>query len=169
MHFLPYALLFPLLQLGFAAAHIPKPPFTPPALPSLSSILKYVKTHPTSGACCAGLSYVLGAGKVAYPVSVSYTGTLATYWTQQESAVTPKCIVEPVDTCDVSKAIYVLSVLGKQGGFKNECKFAIKGGGHTPFAGAANQQGGVTIDLAKFKEVTVNADQTVTRIGPGNR
>ena len=83
--------------------------------------------------------------------------------------MTPACIVEPIDTSDVSKAVYVLSVLGKQCGFKNECKFAIKGGGHTPFAGAANQQGGVTIDLAKFKEVTVNADQTMTRIGPGNR
>lgn len=152
-----------------AIPQIPAPPFTPPALPSLSSILAYITAHPSSGACCAGLTYVLGADKVVFPASVSYTGTLASYWTQQEAAVLPKCIVEPVDTTDVSKAVYVLSVLGKQSGFKHECRFAIKSGGHTPFAGAANQQGGVTIDLAKFTEVTVNADKTVTRIGPGNR
>ena len=130
--------------------NIPPPPFTPPSLPSLSSILAYVAAHPSSGACCAGLTYVLGADKVGFPLSVSYTGTLASYWAQQESAVLPKCVVEPVDTSDVSKAVYVLSVLGKHCGFKDGCKFAIKSGGHTPFAGAANQPGGVTIDMAKF-------------------
>ena len=170
MHLQVFYLVLSLLSPSTVAVpSIPKPPFTPPALPSLSSILAYVTSHPSSGACCAGLTYVLGADKVAFPVSVSYAGTLASYWTQQESAVLPKCVVEPVDTSDVSKAVYVLSVLGKQSGFKDECKFAIKSGGHTPFAGAANQQGGVTIDMAKFSQVTVNADKTVTAIGPGNR
>ena len=53
--------------------------------------------------------------------------------------------------------------------FSAECKFGIKSGGHTPQPGAANQGGGVTIDLAALKQVQVSADRRTTSIGPGNR
>lgn len=39
---------------------------------------------------------------------------------------------------------------------------------HTPFAGSANIQGGVTIDLSKLNQVEVSDDQTQVSIGPGN-
>ena len=38
-----------------------------------------------------------------------------------------------------------------------------------PWAGAANQAGGVTIDLAGLNAIDVSLDQTRTGIGPGNR
>ena len=111
---------------------------------------------------------MLGA-KVGLPLSASYIGTSATYWSQQEQTVTPNCVVQPLTTRDVSIAVYILSALSKETKFSNECKFAIKGGGHTPQKGAANQPAGVTIDLAAFKQLNVSADRKTTSIGPGSR
>ncbi|CAO1597599.1 hypothetical protein XANCAGTX0491_001406 [Xanthoria calcicola] len=143
-------------------------PVAPPqGLPPLDDIIANAKGRP-GGACCAALSYVLGP-KVGYPLSVSYVGTSASFWSQQEQTVTPNCVVQPLTTQDVSAAIFVLSVLSNQTRFSNECKFAVKGGGHTPQRGAANQAAGVTIDLAAFKQVKVSADRKITRIGPGSR
>lgn len=40
---------------------------------------------------------------------------------------------------------------------------------HTPFAGAANIDDGITFDLQKLNEVTVFSKRKTVRIGPGNR
>ena len=114
------------------------------------------------------MSYVLGA-KVVYPLSPGYIGTTSSFWAAQEQAVLPNCIVEPTSTKDVSAAVFVLSAVSKHTKFSDECKFGIKSGGHTPQMGAASQPGGVTIDLAAFKQVDVSADRKTTSIGPGNR
>ena len=106
---------------------------------------------------------------MSYPLGVSYVKSLATYWSAQESSVVPKCVVAPTSTKDVSHAVYVLSLLAEKTSFKSECQFAIRSGGHTPWAGAANQAQGVTIDLTGLNIVEVSPDKTVTGIGPGNR
>ena len=49
------------------------------------------------------------------------------------------------------------------------CPFAVKSGGHAAFAGASNIEGGVTIDLARLKQIQVSSDRTLTRVGAGNR
>lgn len=102
-------------------------------------------------------------------MSVGYTGTAASYWSAQEQAVTPNCVVEPTTTKDVSVAVFVLSSLSTRTQFSDECKFAFKSGGHTPQRGAANQPAGVTIDLGALKQITVSADRKKTSFGPGNR
>ena len=117
---------------------------------------------------CKALTYVLGT-KVAYPLDPEYGVTLKSYWSAQEQSVLPNCIVEPTSTKDVQAAIFVLSVVSKYKKFTSECKFAIKGAGHTPQKNAANQPGGVTIDLAALNSISVNPAKTVTSIGPGNR
>lgn len=40
---------------------------------------------------------------------------------------------------------------------------------HTPHAGAANIDGGVTIDTQSLNQVTVSNDQKTVSVGPGNR
>lgn len=45
--------------------------------------------------------------------------------------------------------------------------FAIRGGGHTPWAGSANINGGVTIDMTSIKDVTVNNNKTIASVGAG--
>ena len=50
-----------------------------------------------------------------------------------------------------------------------QCQFAIRGGGHTPWAGSANINNGVTIDLRAMNTVSVNPSHTFVSAGPGNR
>ena len=78
-------------------------------------------------------------------------------------------MLEPRSAEDVSSAVSVLSLLSGQTGFSDACKFAIRGGGHTPWGGSANIEGGVTIDLKFLNQVDVSPDQTVVSVGPGNR
>ncbi len=81
----------------------------------------------------------------------------------------PKCVVEPRSAKDISSAVFVLSLLSTRTDFSDVCKFAIRSGGHTPWAGSANIEGGVTIDMKYINQVDVSSDQTVTSVGPGNR
>ena len=49
----------------------------------------------------------------------------------------------------------------------HECRFAIRGGGHTSFAGSANIAHEITIDLRAMNSVTVSNDNTTTAVGGG--
>ncbi|KAL8681984.1 MAG: hypothetical protein Q9186_001926 [Xanthomendoza sp. 1 TL-2023] len=144
------------------------PAVTAPAgLPPLNDIITHANSKP-GGVCCAALSYVLGP-KVVYPLSASYIDTAASFWSVQEQSVLPDCVVEPLSTRDVSAAVFVLSALSVYTNFSDQCKFAIKGGGHSPQRGAANQPAGVTIDLGALKQVDISADRKTTSIGSGTR
>lgn len=107
--------------------------------------------------------------KVSYPNQTQYTDSLGSYWSAQERSTSPRCIVEPRSVKDVSSAVFVLSLLSTRTGFTDACKFAIRSGGHTPWSGSANIDGGVTIDMKFVNQVDVSPDQTVTSVGPGNR
>ena len=50
-----------------------------------------------------------------------------------------------------------------------KCQFAVRGGGHTPWAGSSSSNGSVTIDFSNMKNVTVNGNQSVVSVGPGAR
>ncbi|KAK6443510.1 hypothetical protein LTR95_000337 [Oleoguttula sp. CCFEE 5521] len=116
--------------------------------------------------CCTALSVVFGS-KVSYPNSTTYDASLLSYWSIQEEEVTPTCVFTPSTKEDVSLAVFVLNVGGKV--FPGRCNFAVRSGGHTPFAGAANIEEGVTIDLKNLNSVVVSADRTTVNIGPANR
>jgi FAD/FMN-containing dehydrogenase len=49
------------------------------------------------------------------------------------------------------------------------CHFAVRGAGHTPWAGASNIDNGVTIDLTSMNSVVVSEDRTIASLGPGAR
>ena len=112
---------------------------------------------------CAALSLALNK-KISYPASSAYAQSSSSYWSKQEESLAPSCIVNPVNTNDVVTAVKTLALLNK-GGLK--CNFAIRGGGHTPWAGSANINGGVTIDLRSIHDVTVNQNKTVAFVGAG--
>jgi FAD/FMN-containing dehydrogenase len=48
------------------------------------------------------------------------------------------------------------------------CPFAVKSGGHTPFAGANNIDGGIVLDLSRLDSTHLSADQKIVGIGPGS-
>lgn len=102
-----------------------------------------------------------------YAGNAGYAASLASYWTTQESSVQPKCIVIPTSKEDVSVSVFILSLGNKV--FPGQCNFAVRSGGHTPFAGAANIQAGITLDLQRLNQITVASNRKSVDIGPGNR
>ena len=118
------------------------------------------------GSCCGALNYFLH-NKTSYPDTSSYNASLASYWALQESEIHPSCIVSPTAAEDVSLAVFLLVAGNKV--FPGQCQFAVRSGGHTAWAGSANIASGITIDMSNINEVTISKDQSVVRIGPGNR
>ncbi|KAK8078225.1 oxidoreductase [Apiospora saccharicola] len=155
----PSQLLSPSLAV---AAAVPEGEWHPPNLTdeSVKSILL------ESGACCAALSRVL-CDQVSYPGQQPFESSLASYWGVLEREISPDCVVTPSTKSDVSKAIFVLRTGDEV--FPGQCDFAVRSEGHAPFAGSANIESGIAIDLSKLKHVDVSADRTSATIGPGNR
>ncbi|ORX95729.1 hypothetical protein BCR34DRAFT_628973 [Clohesyomyces aquaticus] len=114
--------------------------------------------------CCQELLSSL-PGLVAHPADTRYNSSLKSYWSTQEQALLPYCIVLPRNSEDVSRVVTVLTASNST----SPCRFAIRGGGHASFSGAANINAGVTIDLQVLNEVTFSANKSVVHIGGGSR
>lgn len=104
-------------------------------------------------------------GKVSLPLDPTYQSSKTSYFSQQEEQVSPACIVTPKNTNDVAAAVKALASLYESS--PSSSQFAVRGGGHTPWAGSASIEGGAVIDMTSIRAVTVNADQTVTSVGGG--
>lgn len=89
----------------------------------------------------------------------------ASYFSQQEEQIFPGCILIPVNTDDVTIALETLASIYESSHYT--AKFAVKGGGHTPWAGSASIQDGAVIDMKPINNVAVNVDQTITSVGAG--
>lgn len=76
----------------------------------------------------------------------------------------PACIVRPRSAQDVSKAVTILTSSQSR---VPGCQFAVKGGGHTPAGGAANIQGGVTIDMKYLNATVLSKDKASVAVGAG--
>ncbi|TVY83940.1 Bifunctional solanapyrone synthase [Lachnellula suecica] len=98
---------------------------------------------------------------VSYPGSTAYEAALHSYFSAQEQALLPACIVAPTTSAEVSFIVKTLAQL--------RVPFAIRGGGHNLNAGAANIASGITINLRSMNQVTVNAEKTLVSIGGGAR
>ncbi|ESZ91023.1 putative oxidoreductase, FAD-binding [Sclerotinia borealis F-4128] len=83
-----------------------------------------------------------------------------------QERLSPACIVKPTCSQDVS---IIVAALAKIHSTDPEASlFAIRSGGHTPFAGAANDNGGVTIDLTLLNSTAVSKDYEVISVGAGS-
>ena len=91
----------------------------------------------------------------------SFYAQRQSYWTNVQREVYPACFVMPTSSQEVSTAIKTL--------VSNECKFAIRSGGHSPVKEWSSIQGGVTLDLSDFKGVEIASDRSSVNIRPGNR
>lgn len=151
--------------------------FLPLTMPSISSFkvpllvtLILMTVTPTIAAVynnsvsCSALSSVLHE-KVSYPSDATYGASVRSYWFQ-EARLLPGCIVSPTSASDV--ALIVKTLVRKGASKSNSSSFAIRSGGHTPFAGAANIENGVTIDLRALNAVKLSADHRVTFAGAGS-
>ncbi|KAI0836301.1 FAD-binding domain-containing protein [Hypoxylon sp. FL0890] len=110
---------------------------------------------------CDTLASIFGSDSVYNVGQESYETSRSKFWSQQQSQnAKPRCFVHPTDAEDV--AVIVLLARATQ------CPFAVKGGGHTPFKGGSNSNGGITIDFERMKHVIPSADRKSVSIGPGN-
>ncbi|KAK6952864.1 hypothetical protein Daesc_005160 [Daldinia eschscholtzii] len=115
------------------------------------------------------LSASLG-DKVVFPESQEYRSSISSYHSQQESHLEPLCIVIPTTSDDVSTAVSSLSSTAEALGDDDEqssCQFAIRSGGHAGIAGAANIEGGVTIDLRSLNTIDLSDDKSTASVGVG--
>lgn len=107
----------------------------------------------------------LGPEKVFYPGSDGYTSSNASYYAQQQSQLRPIAVISPTCAEDVAETIRLLANAENQDG--SPVRLAIRSGGHAVNAGAANVNGGVTIDLSRLSSIEVSEDQKTVSVGPG--
>ncbi|KAF2198776.1 FAD-binding domain-containing protein [Delitschia confertaspora ATCC 74209] len=117
-------------------------------------------------ACCTALDFFLPK-KVFTKLHPAYGISQLSFWSAQEQSLKPACILIPETQEDVQLAVTVLNIGVKAG--ISSCKFAVRGAGHTPTAGAANIEDGVTIDMQKMNDVVIDAGNKAITFGPGNR
>ncbi|EZF36243.1 hypothetical protein H101_00232 [Trichophyton interdigitale H6] len=71
----------------------------------------------------------------------------------------PACIFTPTSTEDVSRAVMLFS--------QNECKFSIKGGGHSNIPGAASIDDGVMMVMSQMKTAEIHPEEGYIHVGAG--
>ncbi|KAH8593611.1 hypothetical protein B0O99DRAFT_742606 [Bisporella sp. PMI_857] len=115
-----------------------------------------------TAAVCSSLSAAL-PGKVLVPGTADYTANKISYFTQFESEVSPACFIQPQSTEEVAAIIKHARLTCSE--------FAVRSGGHTTWAGSANADAGITIDLSKLKvnAVVVDPRTKLATIGAGAR
>ena len=94
--------------------------------------------------------YILASqlpGQVSCAQDSTYHASINSYFYQQ-SRLLPQCIVFPKSASDVSRIVKTIAGL--------RAKAAIRGGGHTPIANAANLDNAVTIDLSGMNAVSLS-------------
>lgn len=118
---------------------------------------------------CQILKLGMGA-KISFPNTTPYNESIGSYFSVQNNAIKPACVVSATTTKDVQEAVGILSTLSLVGKFAGrKCQFAVRSGGHTPWAGSATIQDGVDIDLSALNQVTPSKNKKTVSIGPGNR
>lgn len=72
----------------------------------------------------------------------------------------PKCRVKPQNAEDVAAVLKII--------VSHSCLFAVLGGGTSPFKGASNAEGGVTIDLERLNSILILENNgSVVEVGGG--
>ena len=102
-------------------------------------------------------------GKVHRPGTEQYDESNKSYFTVFESDLKPAAIIQPTNAEEVSTALQTLGPFLQNG----STRLAIRGSGHTPFAGSANIDDGITIDLRGLKGIRINEGESTVRIGIG--
>lgn len=98
--------------------------------------------------------------QIAFPSDRLYSKELSSFWSLQQSEVHPACVFFPEGSQHISEALKISR--------NTYCPFAVKSGGHVPFAGASNIADGITIDLSRMNEISINKNNGTVFIEPGN-
>lgn len=130
--------------------------------PDLIALLKQAPTHNIQ---CDTLARTSVTTDILYPGGTVFESRLDSYFDVKQQSIRPSCIVQPRTAEDVSVVIKTLIAASSA----KSCKFAIRSGGQTPYAGASNIQDGVTIDLQYISAVEYDAEKGIVKVGSGAR
>ncbi|KAF7926272.1 uncharacterized protein EAE98_006567 [Botrytis deweyae] len=103
-------------------------------------------------------------GQVFLPGSVQYAASKASYFAAFENELSPARFIQPNSTAEVAEVIKQ----SQSDRSVSTAKLAIRSGGHTPWAGSGNIQSGITIELSRLIEVTLNSKTNIVSVGVGN-
>jgi FAD/FMN-containing dehydrogenase len=107
--------------------------------------------------------------RVSFPTDAAYNASLHSYYAEQEREISPGCIFRPFTTAEVSQFVKLVNEVSRRGQSNyTEPIFAIRGGGHTLFSGAANLDGGVTVDLRLMNSMVLSKDKRMASLGGGS-
>lgn len=102
-------------------------------------------------------------GSVLHPGSEEYERDNSSYFSAFENEIRPSHIAKPTSVEQVQDLIRALRPHLLSG----KLQVAIRGTGHTPFAGSANIQDGITIDTRGLKGITLSADRSAVEVAAG--
>jgi hypothetical protein len=102
-------------------------------------------------------------GKVLLKGDEQYDESNNAFFTVFESDLKPAFIPRPTSSEEVSSLLKALGPLLEQ----QQISLAVRGTGHTPFAGSANIADGVTLDCRGLKGIKVSDDRSTVEIGVG--
>ncbi|KAH7036707.1 hypothetical protein B0J12DRAFT_713268 [Macrophomina phaseolina] len=88
----------------------------------------------------------------------AWTAENTDFWSATEIR-NPSCVFLPDSAEKVAGAVALFA--------KNECKFSIKGGGHSAIPQAANIDDGVLMPMERINGTDVNAEDNYVRVGAG--
>jgi hypothetical protein len=111
---------------------------------------------------CDKLASILD-NRVFASSSAAYKESVSSYFSFQEQNLQPACVVQPATAQELSAAIVLLA----RDHHDHGQQFAIRSGGHMIPGGAANIQGGVTIDLRAMNDIHLSSDRSTVQIGTG--
>lgn len=107
-------------------------------------------------------------GRIDLPGSDVYNNSQSGYYSDHERELSPLCIFRPENAAEVSQFVKLVNEHGeKDGSGRPLPTFAIRGGGHLLQAGAANIDGGITVDLRAFNAIVLSEDKKVASLGGG--
>ncbi|ROW02398.1 hypothetical protein VMCG_06089 [Cytospora schulzeri] len=100
---------------------------------------------------------------ILQPGSEEYEKSNGSYFSAFENEIKPSYIAKPTSVKQVQDLIRILRPHLLSG----HCQVAVRGTGHTPFAGSANVQDGITIDTRGLKGIALSDDKSVVEIAAG--
>jgi hypothetical protein len=105
-------------------------------------------------------------GRVGYPGTDLYNNSQSTYYTtSMEGGLNPSCVFKPESVAEVS---LFMKLANPDNDANTASEFAVRAGGHMLFAGAANIDCGVTVDMRGFNTTTLSEDKALAYIGGGS-
>lgn len=128
----------------------------------ISVVQALISSPESNNAACSSLKNNLGSNKVTFPgLAPSWVDSTTHYYSQEQVANKPACVVTPTDASDVQAAVRAIRA--------GNASLAVKAGGHNTNNEWNSVPGGVLIDLKNLNDKSFDEGSQEAFYQPGNR